>query len=140
MEIFSTDFLRVRVDQEGKRICVTCHKPFNSADFRQGLLLALRHATTNGVKQWLLDFRAIGELSEEEDTWIQVQLFPQLMISLGYDNYMAIVVEEGCYTRLLHEFGRLGLKSYNSYIVINTFWEIEQAQLWLDQAASPVQE
>jgi hypothetical protein len=131
MEVYKTDSLEVNYNLQ-ERLFLHCHAIHNSNEFREGLLVALDFARKNQIKQWLLDFREIGELSENEETWIQVQLFPQIMMSLGTDNYMAIVVSENCYQYLLGEAGLLGLKSYNSFIIINYFSDLNEASAWLD--------
>ncbi|WP_245539609.1 hypothetical protein [Pontibacter roseus] len=95
-------------------------------------MLALEYARRHRVKQWLLDVRQIGELSEEEETWVQLQLFPQIMMYLGADNYIAVVLSERCYAQRVNESGLLGLKSYNSFIIMNTFCHLEDAVAWLD--------
>lgn len=115
------------------RLLLRCLHTLNSEEFRVGLLRALQYAREHQIKQWLLDLREIGELNEEEETWVQVQLFPQIMMHLGTANYVAFVVDESCYTHLVHESGLLGLKSYNSFIIINTFCDIESALAWLDK-------
>ncbi|MDX5417924.1 MAG: hypothetical protein LPK09_01820 [Hymenobacteraceae bacterium] len=79
-----------------------------------------------------MDLREIGKLSEAEETWVQVQLFPQIMMHLGMDNYVAVVMDERCYANIVNESGLLGLKSYNSFIIINTFYQMEDAVTWLE--------
>ncbi|MFD2245171.1 hypothetical protein [Pontibacter ruber] len=131
MEVYKTDSFEVDYDPQ-ERLFLQCHAMPDSQEFRRGLLVALEFAKSHQVKQWLLDFREIGELNEQEETWIQVQLFPQIMMSLGMDNYMAVVVSEKCYDYLLKEAGLLGLKSYNSFIIINYFFDLAEASAWLD--------
>ncbi|WP_242928309.1 hypothetical protein [Pontibacter vulgaris] len=118
-------------DETQERIFLQCRGAVNSEEFREGHLQALRFAKAHNLKQWLLDYRSIGELSEEEESWVQVQLFPQIMMSLGSDNYVAIVVAENCYQRMLNEAGSYGLQSYNSFVIFSTFCDIEEAKAWL---------
>jgi hypothetical protein len=118
------------------RLMFQCRGKLVSEQFREALMKALRFAKDHHVKQWLLDLREIGKLSEEEETWVQVQLFPQIMMHLGMDNYLAVVVDERCYDDMVSESGLLGLKSYNSFIVINTFSQLPEAIAWLDKGQS----
>lgn len=120
----------------GDSLVLQCHGIMHTAEFRKGLLQALRFARENHVKKWLLDLRQIGKLREEEETWVQVQLFPQIMMHLGTGNHMAVVVDERCYHDMLDESGLMGLKSYNSFIIINTFCQLQEAFDWLAQKQS----
>lgn len=129
MEIYTSD--TCVVDFVAERLELQCNRIMSPAEFREGLLRALRYARERNVKQWLLDLRSIGRLSEEEETWVQVQLFPQIMMHLGTGNHVAVVVDERCYKDMVSESGLLGLKSYNSFIIINTFCNKQEAIDWL---------
>lgn len=122
---YVADRLELRYDQN-----------VQTEDFRKGLLIALKFAKDHQIKLWLFDLRSIGRLSEEEETWLQVQLFPQIMMYLGTGNHVALVVDERCYNDMIQESGLLGLKSYNSFIIINTFCDLQHAIQWLDQRQS----
>lgn len=103
-------------------------------EFKEGLAKAMEFAEENKVKRWLLDCRKIGTLEEREEQWLQSFLFPKMMISLGEDNYVAVVLSDKCYDVLLKEAGKFGLKSYNSFIVINTFCDMQEAIAWLNNS------
>ncbi len=137
MQVFKSDSLNISYDETQDRLFLQCHGEINSNEFREGHLQALRFAREHQVKQWLLDFREIGQLNDEEETWVQVQLFPQIMMSLGTDNYVAIVVDDSCYQKMLSEAGNYGLQSYNSFIIFNTFNDLEAAKQWLRSHAVP---
>lgn len=130
MELYTSD--TCVVGYEADRLELQCNRALASEEFREGMLRALRFARERSVKLWLLDLRNIGQLSEEEETWVQVQLFPQIMMHLGTGNHVAVVVDERCYQDMVSESGLLGLKSYNSFIIINTFCDKQQAIDWLN--------
>jgi hypothetical protein len=134
MEVYKSD--SCVVEHSNSRLTLQCKKRMDSEEFRAGFMKALRYARDNDTKQWLLDLREIGKLSEEEETWVQVQLFPQIMMHLGTGNYLAVVVDERCYDDMLSESGLLGLRSYNSFIIINTFCQLTDAVAWLDRIQS----
>jgi len=112
-----------------------CLSQLSSKEFREGLWGALQCAEEHQIKQWLLDLRPIGELDEEEEVWLQLHFFPMLMTRLGTGNYLAIVLSENCYTKLLHQAGRYGLQSYNEVIIMKNFHEVDDAARWLDAVA-----
>lgn len=130
MEVYKSESCVVEHIEE--HLSLRCSKVLHSGEFREGLLKALQYARDNQIKKWLLDLREIGKLSEAEETWVQVQLFPQIMMHLGMDNYVAVVMDERCYANIVNESGLLGLKSYNSFIIINTFYQMEDAVTWLE--------
>ena len=130
MELYRSEALVVSLPESKEWICVECIKEPGNRDFKAGLMKALAYVKEHRVNLWLLDFREIGELGEEEETWAQVQFFPQLMM-LGHENYFAVLVSEGCYNRMLQETGAYGLKSYNSFIIIDTFCYKKEAEDWL---------
>ncbi len=130
MELYTSD--TCEVGYVADRLELQCNRLLIPKEFREGMLCALRFAREHGVKQWLLDLRHIGRLSEEEETWVQVQLFPQIMMHLGTGNHVAVVMDERCYKDMVSESGLLGLKSYNSFIIINTFCDRQEAIHWLD--------
>jgi hypothetical protein len=132
MEVYRKNSIAIEHGVAEGRLVLRCLHALDSEEFREGLLKALQYARQFHIKQWLLDLREIGKLSEEEETWVQVQLFPQIMMHLGTDNYVAVVVDEGCYESMVVESGLLGLKSYNSFIILNTFSNVEDATAWLD--------
>ena len=132
MEVYRKKSIDIEHRVAEGRLILRCLHSLDSEEFREGLLKALQYARQFRIKQWLLDLREIGKLSEEEETWVQVQLFPQIMMHLGTDNYVAVVVDEGCYESMVDESGLLGLKSYNSFIILNTFSNVEDAVAWLD--------
>ncbi|WP_299708354.1 hypothetical protein [uncultured Pontibacter sp.] len=134
MELYKSETCAVEFTDN--RLVFLCHGKLESQQFREALMKALRFAREHHVKQWLLDLREIGKLSEEEEAWVQVQLFPQIMMHLGTDNHLAVVVDERCYDDMLSESGLLGLRSYNSFIVINTFCQLPEAIAWLDKGQS----
>ncbi|WP_246000407.1 hypothetical protein [Pontibacter diazotrophicus] len=94
----------------------------------------MQFASDYHVKQWLLDYRAIGALSEEEETWLHTHLYPRIMMTMGTDNYVAIVLSDKCYQALLSEAGLYGLQSFNSFIIMNTFSQTSDAVAWLDSS------
>jgi hypothetical protein len=137
MRVYSTDSLEVSFKETQQRLYLQCSGNFNSDEFRASLLSALQFAEENHVKQWLLDYRAIGALDEKEETWLHTHLFPRIMMTLGTDNYVAVVLSERCYQVLLKEAGLFGLQSYNSFIIMNTFANASDAAGWLDANALP---
>ncbi|MBD1395933.1 hypothetical protein H9Q13_02045 [Pontibacter sp. JH31] len=130
MEIYKSESFMVQHSEE--QLLLRCKKSLHSEEFRAGLTKALQYAREHQIKKWLLDLREIGKLSEADETWVQVQLFPQIMIHLGMKNYVAVVMDERCYANMVDESGLLGLKSYNSFIIINTFYQLEEAASWLE--------
>ena len=134
MELYKSD--TCVVEFSNSRLMFQCRSKMESEQFRDAFMKALRFAREHHVKKWLLDLREIGKLSEEEEAWVQVQLFPQIMMHLGTDNYLAVVVDERCYDDMVSESGLLGLRSYNSFILINTFSQLEEAIAWLDKGQS----
>lgn len=137
MKVFGTISMEVLYDEAQKRLQLECSRNFPSKDFRDSLLVALRFAEEHHVKQWLLDYTAIGTLNEKEEKWLHTHLFPRIMMTMGTGNYVAIVLSEKCYQALLREAGVLGLQSYNAYIIINTFSHPDHAVAWLNGSAIP---
>ncbi|MBX0332873.1 hypothetical protein K3G39_06455 [Pontibacter sp. HSC-14F20] len=134
MKLFKSD--TCEVGYVADRLELHFNRNMQTEDFRQGLLAALRFAREHQVKLWLFDLRNIGRLSEEEETWLQVQLFPQIMMHLGIGNHVALVVDERCYDDMVKESGLLGLQSYNSFIIMNTFCDLQNAIQWLNHRHS----
>lgn len=130
MVLYKSDFFSVGLPDGKNWIYVDCKAMPDLEDFKTGLMKALEYVKQHHVNAWLFDLRAIDALSEEEETWCQVQFFPQLMM-LGQENYIALVVSEVCYNRMVQEVGAYGLKSYNSFIIIDTFNSMGDAELWL---------
>lgn len=132
MVVYNTKSLEVGFDEAQGRLHLQCYGSFDSEEFRDSLLTALMFAEDHHVKQWLLDYRAIGALDEVEETWLQTHLFPRIMMTMGTGNYVAIVVSEKCYLTLLSENGMFGLQSFNSFIIMNTFSQTSDAAAWLN--------
>ncbi|MBC5773220.1 hypothetical protein H8S95_04020 [Pontibacter sp. KCTC 32443] len=130
MILYNSEALSISLPVGNEWVCVECTKQPGYLNFKAGLMKALEYIRTNHINSWLFDFREIGELGEKEETWLQVQFFPQLMM-LGQENYFAILVSESCYNRMLQEAGAYGLKSYNSFIIIDTFYQKKDAEDWL---------
>ena len=135
MKVYSASLLEVEFDAAQGRMHLICKSNFRSQDFRDSLLAALQFAEKHHAKQWLIDYTAIGNLEEEEQKWLHTQLFPRMMMTMGTGNYVAVVLSNRSYEALLREAGVLGLQSYNSYIIINTFCDADQATAWLRTAA-----
>ncbi|RAU81936.1 hypothetical protein [Pontibacter arcticus] len=133
---YNAESIEVTCNTEQKRIFIRIISAFTTDDFKRSLLQALECAKANHIKEWLLDFKAIGKLEEEEEAWIYSTFFPQLMIQLGSDNFMAMLLSESCYQHLLAEVGKLGLMSCNTFIKFNNFCEEQEALAWLDAAKS----
>lgn len=135
MTVYKTDSLVITLHTELKQIWIECLKTLDTEGFKNGLLRALELAKSHDVRQWLIDARKIGELSDAEESWVQINFFPRLM-----DNrntcYMAMVISNNCYDRMLQENGWFGLKSYNSFIKINTFYSLQDAENWLHSHTS----
>ncbi|NDK55463.1 hypothetical protein [Pontibacter fetidus] len=130
MVLFKSRNFTVDLPDGRQWVCVSCNALPDFKEFKEGLMNALDYVRTGRLNFWLFDLRAIDELKEEEETWLQVQFFPQLMM-LGRENYIALVVSEACYERMLQEVGAYGLKSYNSFIIIDTFCHVPEAEAWL---------
>lgn len=137
MKVYSKSPLVVSFNEAQGRLQLACSGSFGSQDFRESLLAALQFAEEHHVKQWLLDYTAIGSLGEAEENWLHTHLFPRLMMTMGAGNYVAIVLSERCYQALLREAGLSGLQSYNSFIIINTFSNAHLAMDWLSRSAIP---
>ena len=137
MEVYITNSLEVSYDAAQGRLNLQCKGFFNSREFRESLLAGLQFADEHQVKQWLLDYRSIGALNEEEEFWLHTHLFPRIMMTMGTDNHVAIVLSEKCYQTLLREAGLFGLQSYNSFIIINTFSNTSDAVGWLNAIVLP---
>lgn len=139
MILYKANSIEIVCDEEQKRLYLTCLNQLSSKEFRGGLLEALQCAEEHEIRQWLLDLQKIGELEEEEEEWLQRFFFPSLMAKLGTGNYIAMVLSEQCYNKLLHEAGRYGLRSYNEVIIMKNFFELSDAEKWLESKASHVQ-
>jgi hypothetical protein len=137
MRVYSTDSIKVIFNDVQQRLNLQCNGKFDSAAFRSSLLASLQFAEENHIKQWLLDYREIGALDEAEETWLHTHLFPRIMMTMGTDNYVAVVLSERCYQALLKEAGLLGMQSYNSFIIMNTFSDTTDAAAWLDEQPIP---
>lgn len=139
MVLYKSKTFSVDLPDNRQWINVSCDVMPDFQEFKAGLMSALDYVRTERVNFWLFDLRAIDELGEEEETWLQVQFFPQLMM-LGQENYIALVVSETCYNRMLQEVGAYGLKSYNSFIIIDTFYHVNDAEDWLrSHQANPIE-
>ncbi|WP_439883178.1 hypothetical protein ACSX1A_08390 [Pontibacter sp. MBLB2868] len=132
MMLYSTNSLLVNYDAEKECLYLKRNANPRFDEFRQSMEHALLYAEKHHVKKWLFDFTANVSLNEQEEMWLQTSLFPKLMIGLGTANYIAFVLSEFNYQTLLEEAGQYGLKSYNSFIVINTFCQVEEASDWLE--------
>ncbi len=130
MVLYKSDVFSVELPDGKGWVYIDCKAMPDFEDFKSGLMIALEHVKNHPANCWLFNLRAIDGLSEEEETWCQVQFFPQLMM-LGQENFIALVVSESCYYRMLQEVGAYGLKSYNSFIIIDTFSKVSDAELWL---------
>lgn len=131
MLIYSSESFLVKYNQLQDTLMLDCLKTLHLNEFKEGMDEALLFATGNQVKRWVLNVKNIGNLEEEQESWLQYHLYPQLMSSLGADNFIAVVLSDQCYEALLVEAGRLGLKSYNTFIKLNTFHAEEDALQWL---------
>ncbi|WP_242919523.1 hypothetical protein [Pontibacter liquoris] len=132
MMVSKTKTSEVIFDATQVRLELQCSQSLDSADFRQVLLDALQFAGEHDIKHWLLDLREIGELTEEDETWVFTQLFPRIMITLGSENYLAILLSQSCYNRLLMEVGQQGLCSFNSFVILHNFYQLNEANAWLN--------
>lgn len=130
MTVYKTTSLHITLHPNSNQIWIECLETMDSADLKKGLQKALELAETNEVRQWLIDARRIGELSETDEGWVQTNFFPHLMDE-NSTCYIAMVVATNCYDRMLQENGWFGLKSYNSFIQINTFYNLLDAENWL---------
>lgn len=135
MTVYKTNSLVITLNPESKQIWIECLESLDTESFKTGLLKALDLAKLHGVRQWLIDARRIGELSDAEECWVQINFFPQLMDS-ETTCYMAMVISNNCYDRMLQENGWFGLKSYNTFIKINTFYSLQDAENWLHSHTS----
>lgn len=133
MNIYNSDSLLIRYEADQNCVKLQAIKTIVFEEFKEGLEAALVFAGKHNIKYWLLDCSKIGTLEEEEELWLQSYLFPKMMITLGEDNYIAVVLSDKCYNNLLNEAGKYGLKSYNTFIVINTFCEMPEAIAWLEK-------
>lgn len=135
MTVHRNDSLHIKLLPEARQIWIECLQTLNPDTFKDGLEKALALSEKNNVRQWLIDARKIGELSEEEESWVQVNFFPKLM-NANSTCYIAMVVDNKCYDRMLLESGWFGLKSYNTFIKVNTFYNTQDAGSWLNSRAA----
>ena len=131
MLIYNSDSVKVKYDEVQDVLFLNCLKSFSPEEFKSGMERALQHAYKHTIKRWILNVNNIGVLNEEAEKWLQLNLFPKIMSRLGADNFMAVVLSEHRYKALLSEAGLIGLKSYNSFIRLNTFCKEDDALLWL---------
>lgn len=133
MKVLSTATMEVTSDTERGRVTLKFTARVQDKDlFRENFLNVLEFAAQSHIKQWVLNFTASGCLHEAEERWLQVDFFPRLMMALGTGNYVAYVLPEACYHKLLNEVGTSGMHSYNSLVIMNTFCTISSAEAWLD--------
>lgn len=137
MILYATSSLEITCNRQERRLYLRCLTALSSVEFKQGLEQALYFAEKHQIKQWLLDLHTIGTLNEEEEIWLHQHIFPRIMMNLGTENYVAMVLSEKCYLALLHEAGKFGLQSYNEFIIINSFFDVESAVRWLDKHKLP---
>ncbi|RIJ41860.1 hypothetical protein [Pontibacter oryzae] len=131
MKLYKAGTFEVNYNNAHSILTLKCNTDLNVVEFREGVLAALRYAEAFVVKQWVFDFSQIGKLNEKEQVWLGNYLFPRLMMSLGSENYVAMVLSEECYRELLNDSGKDGLHSYNSFILLNTFCVATDAENWL---------
>lgn len=129
MKLYSSQ--SCQVEHIAERLEIMCSPGLESRAFRYSMMKALRYARSHMIKQWLYDLRSIGRLSEEEETWVQVQLYPQMMLHMGANNHVALVIEVRDYQEMVQELGISGLESCNSFIIMNTFCDKQEAVDWL---------
>lgn len=135
MRLYKASSLVIDCDEALKKLYMTCLSTLVSSEFREGLMAALECAEKHHIKLWLLDLREIGELDEKEEEWLHRYFFPSIMAKLGTGNYVAMVLSEKCYDMLLHEAGKYGLRSYNEVIIMKNFFDLEEADSWLNTKA-----
>lgn len=135
MAVYKTNSLQITLLQDTKQLWIECKEKLETEDFKAGLMKALELGKANNVRHWLIDARKIGELSEADESWVQSEFFPHLMQE-NNTCYIAMVIAPNCYDRMLLENGWFGLKSYNSFIKINTFYNLMDAENWLGSYAS----
>lgn len=135
MIIYKSSSFEIRYNSQKELLNLYCYERTTSEDFQKGLENALQFAEQKKLKRWLIDVNEIGALGETEENCLQNYLYPHMMMQLGLQNYMAVVLSEGSYRQLLNEAGKYGLKTYNSFIIINTFCKKQEAVAWLDAAA-----
>ena len=136
MILYKASSLVIDCDEVQKKLYMTCLSALLSREFREGLMVALDCAERHNIKLWLLDLREIGELDEEEEEWLHRYFFPNIMAKLGTGNYVAMVLSEKCYNVLLHEAGKYGLRSYNELIILKNFFDLAEADNWLNTKVS----
>lgn len=130
MTVHKTSSLIITLHSETKQIWVECLEALDTDGLKEGLLKALELAQKENIRHWLIDARKIGELSDAEESWFQINFFPRLMNN-NSTCYMAMLISSNCYDRMLLENGWFGLKSYNSFVKINTFYSEQDAENWL---------
>src|SRR5690606_36222945 len=111
MLIYNTESFSVKYDSQQNWLHLYCSEKLHAGKFKEGLVSALDYAEQKQLKRWLLDFRVIGSLDEQEEVWLQGYFYPLLMGALGTNNFVAVVVSEKCYDALLLEAGKFGLRS-----------------------------
>lgn len=130
MTVYKNNSLQINLCSDKGQISVECLASVDSEEFKNGLVRALELAKQNHVRQWLIDARRIGELPEADESWINTDFFPQLM-DKNSTCFIAMVISDACYIRMIQKNGWFGLKSYNSFIKINTFYNMQDAENWL---------
>lgn len=132
MFVYYSESLQVKCERSKGLLILTCLKRLQADEFREGLVRALWYAEKYNMKRWLLDVRQIDSLNEEEEIWLQNYLYPKMMSSLGANNFIAFLLSDRCYKRLLLEAGEVGLKTYNSFIILSMFDTPGKALEWLE--------
>src|SRR5687768_2307472 len=129
--IYKTDILAVQYSEAERQILLTCTGNISSKDLKNCYRKALVFAKKNKVKHWLFDFSRNYQLSEKDQVWLDTCFFPNLMISLGPDNYIGMVIPKQKFRKLYQEVGFIGMQTYNSFIKLKTFCSSPKATRWL---------
>lgn len=132
MLVFNSNSFVVKYEKKKDQLSLRCLNQLQSNDFKGGLIGALAYAQKHEVKYWFLDLSEVSCLNEEEITFVSDCLVPQIMISLGTANFVAVLLSDERYQFLLEKVGRAGLKSFNSFIVLSVFCDKMEARTWLN--------
>lgn len=131
MVIYHSQILSVSYVPDNNLLHLTCTGSVTSRDLKSCYRRALVFAKRNQVKHWLFDFSRHYNLSENDNKWLGTSFFPNLMIALGPENYIGMVVPKLTYRKMYQEVGQAGMRTYNNFIIMNTFCSSPKATRWL---------
>jgi hypothetical protein len=119
------------VKYENNQLHLSGSEKLETSEFKTGITEALEFAEKRAIKHWLFDLSEMDCLNEDKITYVLDYLFPQIMIKLGAENFVAVNLSYNCYQKLFSQVGITGMRSYSSFIVMNVFCDVKEAATWL---------